>query len=75
MHIAKCEWCGKEVQFRTYRHHWPKGWVLIGISRWGKKHHKSRGWASWCPAHHKKQIDLARRAVPASVFGQHQGQD
>ena len=49
MHLAKCELCETEVAFRTYRHDWPKGWGLTGCSHWGKKYHRGRGNAWWCP--------------------------
>lgn len=49
MHIAKCEGCGKEVQFRTYRNNWPEGWVQTGMSQWGKTYHRRSGFAWWCP--------------------------
>lgn len=27
-HTATCRKCGASVRFRTYRKHWPTGWVL-----------------------------------------------
>lgn len=49
MQIAKCEICETEIHFGTYRHDWPEGWVLTGLSRWGKKYHHKSGWGWWCP--------------------------
>lgn len=50
-HIAKCERCEYEVEFKTYKRHWPKGWTQTERSRWGKKYNRRRGiawWCSWC---------------------------
>ena len=49
MHTAKCEICEREVEFKTYRRHWPKGWAVTGRSRWGKKYHRKGGYGWWCP--------------------------
>ena len=48
MFQKKCDGCGKTV--RTFR--WPKGWVKIGISRFGSLY-ECDGIAWWCPACHK----------------------
>lgn len=49
MQMAKCEDCGAEVQFETYKRDWPLGWAVAGWSRWGKAYHRySHAW--WCPA-------------------------
>ncbi len=51
MHTARCEWCGKTVQFKTYKWNRPEGWSHTGKSRWGKRYDKRGGYGWWCPEH------------------------
>jgi len=48
MFQKKCNGCGKTVHTLG----WPKGWVKIGTSRYGKRYDRD-GIAWWCSSCHK----------------------